>query len=214
MKNSVQHVITISGGSGCGKSTLTRMIKEHLGEENILHIEHDEFYKPAKKLKKTNGWINFDTPTALQNDLLVKDIQTLLEGKSVTLPDYDFMTQSSKKGVTVEPKPVIILEGIFVLCIPEIRRIADTNIFVDVDGEVRLARRVIRDFIRKERSDMGEAGYEDDIWYYLNFVKAGFDHYVLPCKKYADFIVDNSSDTPDRMVSRTKEFLLNKNILK
>ena len=208
-----QHIITISGGSGCGKSTLTKMIVEKIGKDNILHIEHDKFYKPAKKLKKVEGWINFDTPDALKNDLLVEDVQKLKEGKSVQLPDYDFMTQDTRPGPIVEAKPVIILEGIFILCIPEIRNMADINIFVDVDGEVRLARRVLRDFIRKERSDLGEPGYEDDLWYYLEFVKKGFDHFVLPHRKDADFIVDNSGNSPDLMLKRTKQFLQDRNII-
>lgn len=209
-----QHIITITGGSGSGKSTLTRMIKERAGEDNVLHIEHDMYYKPAAQLAHHGEFINYDTPRALNNELLVQHLQALMRGESVQLPHYDFGPDGqSTPGPVVEPRKIIVVEGIFLLAIPELRKSASIDLFVDVDGEVRLARRIIRDLLRGERSDMGKPGYEDDLMYYLDYVKKGFDHYVLPHRKHADLVLDNNSHTTEPMVKRALEFLQSRQIL-
>ena len=177
-------IIGIAGPTSSGKSTFAGYLKEELGEKVVL-IRHDSYYrdqseKSLSERKKTN----YDTPAALETDLLVKHLKALQKGKSVNIPVYDFATHNrSHNVIKVSPGPIVIVEGIFLLWEKELRKVLELKIFIDVATDVRLARRIKRDIKERGRS------LDFVLYQWFKFVKPGEEKYVYPTKKYADVIV-------------------------
>ena len=192
-------LIGICGGSASGKTTAASYITNFVGEENCLLFSLDNyFFGPNDEERKHIEDYNFDRPEALDLDLAYQHLLELKEGKTIDMPVYSFNV-SKRMDYTqkVSPKKVIIFEGIFSFCEKKIRDLMDIKLFFDLDSDIRLSRRIIRDI--SDRSRVIKTVIER----YFRFVKPAFDIYILPTKKYADFVIqqDNLSSLPIEIVS-------------
>lgn len=185
-KNMKSVIIGIAGGTGSGKSTFTNRLRDEF-KDNVAVIYHDNYYRdqsdiPLEERKKTN----YDHPDAMETELLVQQLQELKEGKSIQCPVYDY-TQHNRSGEvqTVEPKKVILLEGILVLADERLRDLMDIKIYVEADADERILRRVIRDV--KERGRDIEGVVEQ----YLTTVKPMHYLYVEPTRSTADIVINS-----------------------
>lgn len=178
-------VIGVAGGSGSGKSTVAREIFRQVRPSSVLILEQDSYYKsqdhlPLEERKK----INYDHPLAFDNELLIRHLQRLLQYKPIHKPVYDFKWHTrSRRSVYVEPKDVIIVEGILVLEEARLRQLMDIKVYVDTDPDVRFIRRLRRDMRRRGRS------MQSVIDQYLNTVRPMHRQFVEPTKRYADIII-------------------------
>ncbi|MCI6155259.1 MAG: uridine kinase [Bacilli bacterium] len=199
-------IIAVAGGSASGKTTVVNEIKEALEGEDIIIIKHDDYYKDQSHLsleerKKTN----YDHPSSLENDLLIEHLNSLIDGKAINKPIYDFVIQSrSDKYDLIEPAKVIILDGILVLEDERIRSLSDIKIFVECDEDIRLIRRIRRDMIERGRE------FNGIIDQYLSTVKPMYHLFVSPTKRYADIIVPNDYGhkvASDMIIQKIKSIL-------
>ncbi|MCL4877492.1 MAG: uridine kinase [Anaerolineae bacterium] len=180
------HVVTIgvAGGSASGKSTISRAILDQAGQERIAYLLHDSYYKDLVELGHDRSQINYDHPDSLETSLLVEHILHLKAGKPVEVPIYDFVEDRRLAETrTVQPQPVILVEGILVLAEPELRKLFDIKIFVDTPPDIRFIRRLSRDVAERGRS------MESVIDQYLKTVRPMHNAFVEPSKRYADIIV-------------------------
>jgi len=180
-------LVAIAGGTGSGKTYIAKKIQA-IDPARISIISHDNYYKdrspiPIADRKK----LNYDEPSALDNDLFIEQLKQLKKGVGVDMPQYDFSTHTRKTDtITFSPTPVIIIEGILILENPDIRDLFDLKIFVDVDSDIRLARRLKRDVGERDRT------FQESINQYLVSAQPMYDLYVEPGKDYADLIVQNN----------------------
>lgn len=191
MNNRDQHIparrliIGVAGGSGSGKTTISRAILAHIGEDRISYIQHDSYYRDLSHLPlDERRRHNFDHPDALEDELLLAHLRALIDGQAVDVPVYDFATYVRLPQVRrVEPRPVIVVEGILIYANHDLREMMDVKIFVDTDADVRLIRRIERDMDERGRTlDSVLRQYEETIRpMHLEFVE--------PSKRYADIIV-------------------------
>ena len=179
-------VIGIAGGTGSGKSTFTNRLKDALGD-NIAVLYHDNYYNaqddiPFEERKK----VNYDSPDSLETDLLIKHVKALKRGESVECPTYDYTKHNrSKETVVVEPRKVLIIEGILALENEELRELMDIKIFVEADADERILRRVVRDVNERGRD------VEDIARQYLDTVKPMHYIHVEPTKYMADLVINS-----------------------
>lgn len=177
------YFVGIAGGSGSGKTTFSNKIHEAFPYAII--ISQDAYYKDLSSLPlEKRGKVNFDHPQSLDFDLLKEHMLALKNGQSVKLPIYDFKTHTRSQTTSpIEPSRIIIIEGILLFAVPEIRELFDLKIFIDTDDDIRLLRRIERDI--KERGFDFNSVKEQ----YLETVKPMYEAFVEPSKKYADLIV-------------------------
>ena len=199
-------IIAIAGGSASGKTTVVSEIKEALGEKVLVVIKHDDYYKYQSHLSlEERKLTNYDHPSSLENELLISQLKDLISGKPIKKPIYDFVIQTrSDKYEIVEPKKVIILDGILVLEDERIRELADIKIFVECDEDLRLIRRIKRDMVERGRS------FEHIIEQFLTSVKPMYHHFVSKTKRYADIIIPNDfshSVATDLLIEKIKSIL-------
>lgn len=178
-------VIGVAGGSGSGKTTVANVVRERVGAQRIAYLPHDAYYKDLSHLPPVQrSQVNFDHPDSLENELLIEHIQCLKRGESVELPIYDFTTHSrTEKTIQVEPKAVILVEGILIFAEPRLRPLFDVKIFVDTDADIRFIRRLQRDITERGRTT------ESVIEQYLKTVRPMHLEFVEPSKRYADVII-------------------------
>lgn len=178
-------VIGIAGGSGSGKTTVAQQILQRIGEERIAFLQHDAYYKDLSHLPpEERARVNFDHPDALETELLIRHIQLLREGQAVQVPVYDFTTHTRlSQTITVEPRPLILVEGILVFVEKALREQFDLKIFVDTDADIRFIRRLQRDIRERGRS------MDSVIQQYLTTVRPMHLEFVEPSKRYADVII-------------------------
>lgn len=178
-------VIAIAGGTGSGKTTVVNVILERVGAEKIAYLPHDAYYKDLRDLPPTQrAEVNFDHPNSLETELMVSHIQQLKEGKSVELPIYDFTNHTrTKETILVEPKPIIIVEGILIFVDSDMRDLFDMKYFVDTDADIRFIRRLERDLVERGRTT------ESVINQYQTTVRPMHLEFVEPSKRYADLII-------------------------
>lgn len=201
-------LIGITGGTGSGKSTVSRQILKRNGEENVVIIEQDSYYKDQSHLTfDERVKRNYDHPLAFDNQLLLKHLKTLLNNKPIEKPIYDFEQHTRKnETVTVYPRRIIILEGILILYDEEIRNLCDIKIFVDTDSDVRVIRRIKRDIKERGRS------LDSVIEQYMNTVRPAHLQFVEPTKKYADIIIPEGgyNEVAIDIIAAKINFILNK----
>lgn len=178
-------LIGIAGGTGSGKSTVTNEIYKNITESNIAIIEQDSYYKSQDHLSYDERVkTNYDHPFAFDNGLLVSHLKQLLSGKSIDKPIYDFEIHNRKEEtIKVEPRDIIILEGILILNEEEIRELLDIKIYVDTDADVRVIRRILRDIKERGRS------LDSIILQYINTVRPAHLQFVEQSKRYADIVI-------------------------
>ena len=153
-KKATPLVIGIAGGSGSGKTTLANLILERIGKERIAYLPHDAYYKDLSALPRNQrAAINFDHPDSLDTDLLIEHIKDLKANKPVDLPIYDFKTHSrTQETLHIEPRQVIMVEGILIFVDPILRDLLEVKIFVDTDSDLRFIRRLERDIQERGRT--------------------------------------------------------------
>ena len=186
MKDKKTLIIGITGGTGSGKSTVCKAIKDSIPAENIAILEQDAYYKDQTHLSFEDRLkTNYDHPLAFDNKLLINHIDMLCEGKSIEKPiyDYELHTRKQDETVTVEPKDIIIVEGIMILEDEELRDKLDIKIYVDTEDDIRILRRIQRDIKERVRT------VDSVIDQYLTTVKPAHDQFIEPYKKYADIIM-------------------------
>jgi uridine kinase len=178
-------IVGICGGSGSGKTTVARKVLEAIGEEKVLLLAQDSYYKDNSHLPfEERARMNFDHPDALDTELLIQHLDTLKEGSPVAQPAYDFGTHTRKpESILLEPHPVILVEGILIFENQNLRRRFDLKVFVDTDADVRFIRRLRRDITKRGRN------LESVIQQYLETVRPMHLEFVEPSKRYADVIL-------------------------
>lgn len=177
-------VIGIAGGTGSGKTTVTRKLLEQFSD-SIVYLEQDAYYKDQGHLTlEARTKTNYDHPLAFDHDLLLEHLQQLLAYQPIQKPIYDYKIHTrSLEKVTLQPKDVILLEGILVLEDNRLREMMDMKIFVDADADVRILRRMERDIKERGRT------FESVIEQYLTVVRPMHLQFIEPSKRYADIII-------------------------
>lgn len=178
-------IIGIAGGTGSGKTTVVRRIIESLPQNEVVLLPQDSYYKDSSNVPvEERQNINFDHPNAFDWTLLSKHISTLKEGKSIEQPIYSYLTCTRQpETIHVEPREVIIIEGILALSDKKLRSQMDLKIFVDADPDERLIRVIERDVV--ERGRTAQAVMDR----YMRVLKPMHLEFIEPCKRYADLII-------------------------
>ena len=178
-------IIGIAGGTGSGKTTVVRKIVESLPANEVVLLPQDSYYKDSSHIpleKRQN--INFDHPDAFDWTLLSEHVAALRRGESIEQPTYSYLTCTRQaETIHIEPREVVIIEGILALCDPTLRNMMDLKVFVDTDSDERLIRVIQRDM--PERGRTAEAVMER----YIRVLKPMHQQFIEPCKRYADLIV-------------------------
>lgn len=177
-------IIGIAGGSGSGKTTFAQNLKKDF-ENEIVVLSHDFYYKNHDDLSfEERKKLNFDHPNAFDTDMLVEQLKDLKAGKTIEHPVYSFVRHNREDyTVTIEPKKIILVEGILIFENKELRDMMDIKIFVDTDDDIRFIRRLVRDVNERGRT------IESIIEQYCSTVKPMHEQFVEYSKKYADIIV-------------------------
>ncbi|NIN63973.1 MAG: uridine kinase [Anaerolineae bacterium] len=178
-------IIGVAGGTGSGKTTVAETILDRVGRDRIAYIQHDSYYKDRSHLPvEERANVNFDHPDALESTLLAQHLTFLKRGQAVDVPVYDFTTHARRaETVRVEPRSVILLEGILILAEKALRDLMDIKVFVDTDADVRFIRRLERDITERGRT------MDSVIHQYTETVRPMHLEFVEPSKRYADIII-------------------------
>lgn len=177
--------IGVAGGTGSGKTTVAEAIVSRLGADRIAYLQHDSYYRDLAGAGESELLHhNFDHPDALETSLLVEHLKQLKAGHAAEVPIYDF-TRHVRTGLTrrVEPRRVVLIEGILLFAEPDLRRSFDIRIFVDTDADLRFIRRLQRDLQERGRSA------ESVVHQYLETVRPMHLEFVEPSKRWADLII-------------------------
>ena len=177
-------VIGIAGGTGSGKTTLMNNIMAQF-EGMVTVLSHDNYYKRHDELTfEERSGLNYDEPDAIETSLMVEHLKQLRQGRAIDCPVYDFTRHNrSNETIHLEPKPVIIVEGILIFENEPLRNLMDIRLFVDTDADVRLCRRIKRDVNKRGRT------LESVLAQYQATVKPMHEKYVEPSKKYANLVI-------------------------
>ena len=177
-------VIGIAGGTGSGKTTLMNNIMAQF-EGMVTVLSHDNYYKRHDELTfEERSGLNYDEPDAIETSLMVEHLKQLRQGRAIDCPVYDFTRHNrSDETIHLEPKPVIIVEGILIFENEPLRNLMDIRLFVDTDADVRLCRRIKRDVNKRGRT------LESVLTQYQTTVKPMHEKYVEPSKKYANLVI-------------------------
>lgn len=199
-------VIGIAGGTGSGKTTIARAIAAALAAEHVTTLEHDWYYRDRSDLSfDEKSQLNFDHPDSLETSLLVEHVSALKNGRAVEVPGYDFKTHArTAETRRVEPKPVLIVEGILVFVEPALRELMNVKIFVDTDADIRLMRRIRRDIEHRGRT------FQQIREQYYKTVRPMHLAFVEPSKRWADVLIPeggNNAVALDLVTSRLREVI-------
>ena len=199
-------VILIGGGSASGKTYVLNKVLERIPSDKIAHVSIDDYYKDLSNLPiEERAKVNFDHPKAFDWKLMNEQLRELKNGKTIQKPVYDFTTHSrSDKIETVEPKELIIIEGIMALVNKDLRSLGDLKVFISASRERRLVRRIERDMRERGRT------YDSIIEQYFTTVLPMFEEIIAPSQYYADLIINNdggSNKSIDVLVSVLKNMM-------
>ena len=204
MKNCI--LIGVAGGSGSGKTTVANNLVKAFKCEDVALIEQDAYYREFTNMTlDEKRKVNFDHPDSIEFELLKKHIEDLKNGEPIERPIYDFATYSRKEGsVKINPSKIIVVEGILIFAVPEIRELFDVKIFVDTDADEMILRRIERDMNERGRS------FESVKTQYLTTVKPMYLEFCEPSKRYADVIIPRGGKNKiaiDMLVSNLKRYI-------
>ncbi|MEG0069318.1 uridine kinase [Cetobacterium sp.] len=204
MKNCI--LIGVAGGSGSGKTTVAHNLVKAFKSEDAVLVEQDAYYKELTNLTlEEKAAVNFDHPDSIEFDLLKEHLLKLINNEAIERPIYDFTTHSRKDGcIKIEPSKIIIVEGILIFAVPEIRELFDVKIFVDTDADEMILRRIERDMTERGRSFASVKNQ------YLTTVKPMFLEFCEPSKRYADVIIPRGGENKvaiGMIISNLKRFL-------
>lgn len=196
-------IIGIAGGSGSGKTTVVKKIVDALPQQTMVIVPQDAYYYDNGHLTQEEKLkINFDHPNSIEWDFLIKQIDQLRGGLPIQMPLYNYVTCArAKETITIEPKTVVIVEGILVLGNEELRKRMDIKLFVSTGDDDRLIRIMRRDIVERGRS------YNEVLKHYEKYVKPMHEQFIEPTKLFADVIIPRGGDNQvaiDMVVSRIK----------
>lgn len=199
-------VIGIAGGSGSGKTSVTNAIYEAFKDHSVVVIQQDYYYKDQSHLEMEERLkTNYDHPLAFDNDLLIDHVNQLLVRQGIEKPVYDYAAHTrSSETIQIDPKDVIILEGILVLEDERLRDLMNIKLYVDTDADLRIIRRILRDIHERGRT------VESVVEQYLNVVRPMHNQFIEPTKRYADVIIPEGGQNEvaiDLMVTKIKAIL-------
>ncbi|CAN5290882.1 uridine kinase [soil metagenome] len=200
-------IIGICGGTGSGKTTLARKIIESVGRGEVILVEQDSYYRNLSDMPLDERHeANFDHPDSIDSEMLVNHLKRLKSGQSIEMPIYDFVTHTrSDESEYIEPKPVVIVEGILIFAEPRVLDLLDVRIFVDTPDDIRLIRRLKRDINERGRS------FERTLWQYEHTIRPMHFEFVEPSKRHADIIIPeggNPEITNDFICGLVREKLI------
>lgn len=198
-------IVGVAGGTGSGKTTLAQKIQQGVGERSCL-IQHDWYYRDLRDIEaEERSGINFDHPDSLDNALLVEQLRQLKAGRAIAAPQYDFSRHlRSEKTIPIQPVPVVVVEGILVFALKDLREMFDIKIYVDTDADIRILRRIRRDMRDRGRD------FESIRHQYYETVRPMHLEFVEPSKRWADLIVPEGGSNAialDMIIERLKKFL-------
>jgi uridine kinase len=199
-------VVGVAGGSGAGKTTAVRRITELLGPDSVLVIHHDAYYRDLSHLSPTEReQVNYDHPDALETGLLVRHLEALRDGRRADIPSYDFARHVRRPHAgPVEPRPVIVVDGMLALADERLRRLMDLKVFVDTPDQARLDRRLRRDVIDRGRTPRSVLSqYHATVW-------PMHRQFVEPSRTHADILLLHGGHDPRgimRVVEKVREIL-------
>ena len=184
-------IIGICGGTGSGKTTIARAIVESVSAQNVVLVEQDSYYRNLSDMPlDERHQANFDHPDSLDSDMLVNHILRLKQGLSIEMPLYDFTTHTrSEKIEIIEPRPVVIVEGILIFAEPRVLYLLDVRVFVDTPDDIRLMRRLRRDITERGRT------FERTLEQYKRTIRPMHYEFVEPSKRHADIIIPEGAQT-------------------
>jgi uridine kinase len=184
-------IIGICGGTGSGKTTIARAIVDSVGIQNVILIEQDSYYRNLADMPlDERHQANFDHPDAIDSDMLVNHIKRLKRGEAIEMPLYDMVTHTRRDETeALEPKPVVIVEGILIFAEPRILGLLDVRVFVDTPDDIRLMRRLRRDVIERGRT------FERTLDQYERTIRPMHFEFVEPSKRHADIIIPEGAQT-------------------
>jgi uridine kinase len=198
--------IGVAGGSGSGKSTVVRALTDAVGAGNVAVLPHDAYYRDYSHLSlEARTQINWDHPDALETPLLVEQLSALVEGCPIMRPVYDFVNYTRlPEPERVEPRPVVIVDGILILSEAALRDLLDIKVYVDTDPDIRFIRRLQRDIVLRGRL------LSSVVEQYLRTVRPMHLEFVEPSKRYADLIIPEGGYNRvaiDMLVARVRAVL-------
>lgn len=183
-------IIGVAGGTGSGKTTVVRAISTRVGEDRLAVLPHDAYYKDFPDLPSdVLNHKNFDHPDSLDTELLVEHVKRLKAGQPADTPVYDFKTHRRSQEIRrIEPKKVIVVDGILIFSEPSLRKLFDVKIYVDTDADIRLIRRIKRDIAERGRT------LNSVVEQYESTVRPMHLEFVEPSKRYADLIIPEGGE--------------------
>ena len=178
-------IIGICGGSGSGKTTVAERIRNNIDQSHVAVLQQDSYYRNLADMPlELRHEINFDHPDALDNELFTNHLRALRTGEAIEMPVYDFADHARRpETIQIQPRPIILVEGILIFVDAAIRDLMDIKIFVETAADIRFIRRLKRDVTQRERS------VESVIQQYLTTVRPMHEQFVEPSKRYADVII-------------------------
>lgn len=202
------YIIGIAGGTASGKTTVVKEIVNSLPKGEVVVIPQDSYYNDSSHIPvEERQFINFDHPDAFDWDLLVNHLSMLREGKAIEQPTYSYLTCTrGTETIHLEPRKIIIIEGIMALVNPKLRELMDLKVYVDADDDDRLIRLIRRDIIERGRTP------ETVISRYERIVKAMHNEFIEPTKKYADIIIPQGGSNEKAIIALQMaiQYFLNK----
>ena len=178
-------IIGVAGGTGSGKTTVVQKIQKQFPKGEVTILSHDSYYRDNKELSlEERRKKNFDHPDSIEFDLMIEDVKKLKHGKAIEEPIYSFITCTrADETKHIDPKEVLIIEGILCLTSPELRDLMDIKVFVDCDSDIRLSRVIQRDMHERGRN------VEQVLARYEKTVRPSHIQFIEPTKRFADIII-------------------------
>lgn len=200
-------VIGIGGGSGSGKTTVALRVAEQFVNQRVVILNHDSYYRDRSELPfSEREKLNYDHPESFENELLARHLVQLRRGEQIARPIYNYETHKrEQRPEPVGPANIVLLEGILVLAIPELRDLMDIRLYVDCDPDERLTRRLLRDIHERGRS------VHSVLHQYQETVRPMHLQFVEPSKRYADLIIPRGGHNEvaiDLIVAKIRDILV------